>query len=1185
MKFSPRHRCASIRCVLLALMVVLCGADFAPAQLDETLPSLVDGRAPENFEEMWRGFDPTSEPLNVEVVREWEEDGVDLKIVRFRMGVFKGHEAKLAAVFGVPKGATNVPGLVQIHGGGQFADYKACVANAKRGYATVSIAWAGRISAPGHRVSRDEVKLFWDQKTDDPAYRLTTDWGVVDGYHAPSRNPGNQFPSAKPGEWTLDDVESPRNSGWFLCAIAARRALTFLESQPEVDANRLGVYGHSMGGKLTVLTAVDPRVKAAAPSCGGISDRYNDSELFRKTLGDDVSLSEIQCPIMFLSPANDFHGRIGDLPSAVSEIQSQDWRVTCSPHHNHQDTPAYEAATLLWFDQHLKNAFQFPQTPKVTMVWDGSDGVPKAKVQADASMPIESVDVYYTQNGKPGETPSDRDDVVHRFWHHVSAAEGDDAWTAKMPISSTSKPLWVYANVTYRLSETVEGVGYYYRTYRTDEVNLSSVVQMFDSEQLRAAGVKATKQHTNLIEDFASDWEREWFTYRPEQWARTTNKLSADQYKAPANAKLTLEVQSVQANSLVAVIDEYAATVELDGGETWQTIELTPGDFQNAAAESLANWEGIRQLKLSDVERLTSGRGESAQSRIVGQRWKGEPPQFRNLRWTTQAADSANSRLDVFPGSTVGVESVNGETKFQTQYSPSPSVWDDRIDEAAVFQVEMQHQQSPADSFRLRMGKGGQIYSLRGSFGESLPPSWRKPGGKLSPWNDEVWQFVAVCTQFNGIKTERPNRRRPEQSSSQVEEVKNKLAELGLSDTFFVHNSGAYIPNSSELKSLYCPLLAYEIDEDARAIRMLNWGLVPQIRSVHRSPLLYYTQIRDAGDGVIEMTWVVHNFSQRDDVVFDHLNAPWGGTRISSLPLRYVASPEGELLEREGFLSEHGTVDVRETAGWNLSCQSNAEDSPSLALVYGRDKHLERELERKANGEAYCQFKHSLYRDWRASDPLYKNEWKDWATRPENSFRNYDVCEIIPKLRIVPGSTIWFRSYLVVGEKVETMKRAQSLVDHVDYGLLDFSADQCPMTTVVRGGVSMQLFAKPVSGSLPVFEIEHAETGQNILTTDPYYFVENQPLDLDLPSDHPQRDYFASVRGYFLDRNHSKWKRLVGYAMVEPPAEGGSHAKGTWKRLSSVLNSQVAAEDNKYHRDVWVQCSDTASNVEARATE
>lgn len=46
-------------------------------------------------------------------------------------------------------------------------------------------------------------------------------------------------------------------------ALGARRALTFLEQQPEVNAEKLGVYGHFMGGKLTVMTAAaDDRVKA-----------------------------------------------------------------------------------------------------------------------------------------------------------------------------------------------------------------------------------------------------------------------------------------------------------------------------------------------------------------------------------------------------------------------------------------------------------------------------------------------------------------------------------------------------------------------------------------------------------------------------------------------------------------------------------------------------------------------------------------------------------------------------------------------------------------------------------------------------------------------------------------------------------------------------------------------------------
>lgn len=620
---------------LLAFLFLGCavGVGLEP----ETLPPLQDGRAPQNFTEMWFGFDPRAEPLEIETLKEWEEEDVVLRIVRFRIGVFKGTKATLAAVYGFPKQVRGrvekLPGLVQIHGGGQYADHKACLLNAKRGYATVSIAWAGRISAPDYRVNPDVVKLFWDDKTDDPAYRLTTDWGAVDGYHAPGRNPKNVFPSANPAAWTLDSVESPRNSGWFLCAIAARRALTFLEQQPEVDPDRLGVYGHSMGGKLTVMSAVDSRVKAAAPSCGGISDRDNDSPLFRATLGDDVSLKHISVPIMFLSPANDFHGRISDLPSAIDEISSQQWRVTCSPHHNHQDTAKYEVATMLWFDQHLKGTFAFPQTPTSELDLNTADGVPTFTVQPDTATPPLAVDVFYTQQGKPIETLQDRENTINRFWHHATATNSDGRWTAKLPLQSVDKPLWVYANVVYPLEEPVTGAGYYYGMYTTNSVNLSSLLRKVTPEELRAAGVRATLKPSLLIESFAGDWENEWFTYKPDEWARATHKLYDDRWKAPEHASLVLEVRAAEANQLVVMIDDHVAEVELTGGTRWQTIVLTPQDFQDYDREGLANWDDIKQFKLSPAERLNPSRGASGESRIVGKNWRGTNPEFRNLHW------------------------------------------------------------------------------------------------------------------------------------------------------------------------------------------------------------------------------------------------------------------------------------------------------------------------------------------------------------------------------------------------------------------------------------------------------------------------------------------------------------------------------------------------------------------------
>lgn len=608
--------------------------EIAPSPLKDSLPPLKNGVAPQNSEELWAGYDPRAEPLDVEILKEWEADGVVLKVLRYRVGVFKGRKAMMAAVYGYPKGATKIPGLVQIHGGGQSAQFEAVLTNAKRGYATISIAWAGRIAAPGHAVGPKQVKLFWDGKTTDPEYRLTTDWGAIDAYHSPCRYPANSFQLNPPSEHSIDPVASPRNSGWFPCVMAARRALTLLEQQPEVDAGKLGIYGHSMGGKLSVLTAgIDKRVKAAAPSCGGMSDRSYPDAAYRATLSDDLYLKNITCPIVFLSPANDFHGRINDLQKALKEIQSADWRVTCSPHHNHQDTPEYEVATQLCFDHYLKGTFKLPRTPQTELAVDADGGVPHLTVKPDASRPVLRVDVYYTQQGQIDGLNEDFDNTKNRFWHHAATSKRGDMWVADLPLHSTTKPLWVFANVSYPLDPPVSGVGYYYRMYQSDRFNLSSLTHMATPEELQAAGIKATIQPSLLIESFEGDWEKEWFNYKPEEWTLRTHKLYDDPWKGPAGARLAIEVLSESPNKLVVGMDGHAAEVELKGGAAWQAVLLTPGDFKDASGTARPDWSDIKELRLTATDQLTSKKDGKDQQLQLGAAWKGAKPEFRNLRW------------------------------------------------------------------------------------------------------------------------------------------------------------------------------------------------------------------------------------------------------------------------------------------------------------------------------------------------------------------------------------------------------------------------------------------------------------------------------------------------------------------------------------------------------------------------
>ncbi|TWU38384.1 hypothetical protein [Novipirellula artificiosorum] len=122
--------------LLFTILWGLFGSSLRAEQ--ESLPPFSDGQGPQTYDELWAGYDPRAEPLEMETLHEWEEDQVVFKVLRYRIGIFKGQKAMMAAVFGYPKGAKHLPGLVQIHGGGQYADYRSVLTNAKRGYATIS---------------------------------------------------------------------------------------------------------------------------------------------------------------------------------------------------------------------------------------------------------------------------------------------------------------------------------------------------------------------------------------------------------------------------------------------------------------------------------------------------------------------------------------------------------------------------------------------------------------------------------------------------------------------------------------------------------------------------------------------------------------------------------------------------------------------------------------------------------------------------------------------------------------------------------------------------------------------------------------------------------------------------------------------------------------------------------------
>jgi dienelactone hydrolase len=570
---------------------------------------------------VWAGFDPRQEPLDLQVVREWEKSGTVFRYVTFHIGTFKGVQARMAAFYAFPKDGQKLAGLLHLHGGGQRAFLHEVAYYADRGYACLSVNWGGR-----------EME---EAQPGDP----NTAWGAVD----PTQQNVPGYFNLKPGPKYLDPFESPRNNNWYLLTLGARRGLTFLEQQPQVDPERLGVYGHSMGGNLAVYVAgADHRVKAAAPSVGGSGFRTypwpllpqqekqlpnGDLQLYRATIEFESYAPLIKAPLLWLGATNDFHGIMDDTYRTGALIPHKDVRYAFTPHMNHQFTPEFAVDRLLWFDQYLRGTFKFPATPKSELVLSTGDGVPIFQVVPDDSMPVADVHIYYSFDPHPQA----------RFWRSADAAWKGNTSTGKLPVLTSDQPLFVFANVHYRL-EHPQPVPF---AAPTRTFAISSLMHTAVPDDLRRASVKATDAASLMIEDFSHGW-RDWYMLSPDNphhWQFWTRKIADPKWRGRPGYRLAFDARSEQANELVVVLTEnffrsyrgkqqdFVAVVKLAGGEQWQAVPLSPGDFKAENAENaLPSWANVDLLGL----RAYYDEG----GRLLGSKtWKGSLPKLRNLRW------------------------------------------------------------------------------------------------------------------------------------------------------------------------------------------------------------------------------------------------------------------------------------------------------------------------------------------------------------------------------------------------------------------------------------------------------------------------------------------------------------------------------------------------------------------------
>ncbi|MDF7808777.1 acetylxylan esterase [Pontiellaceae bacterium B12219] len=560
-------------------------------------------------EEIWEGYDPRAEPLDEEILKMWEEDGVTYKEVYFNGERFDGKYVRIYGIYAVPSGGKNLPGLVHIHGGGQTANKDWLKVLAGRGYAVVTFNWGGE----------------WPNRE-----RYTLWNGVKNGDHKHRTG----------GEVT---VPTPRYDSYYLWTQASMRAVTYLESQPEVNKNKIGAYGISMGGSIMWNIAFDPRIKAGCAIYGAGWNTYTYDETrysvgmprhtpsendlrWRASLAPEASAPYVKFPMLFMSSSNDRHGYMDRAEQSLDLIPEgvpRAWALT--PRLRHHIGVDFIHDLPAWFDFYLKGEGNWPENP-ATAIKRGKDGAPFFFLKPDQPNEVEKVEVFYGL-----ENPY----AVNRHWRNAAVQQAGDIYSAPVPVMNANEYLFAFANIFYQSGVVIssplkavipstidavatiknpsrvfydgmEGVGNWTR----NSTGTDPIPGKIDK---RLKAVKGPGGKPGFTAERVSP-----FTYAP----------SDPEFRAPKGASLQFDIKTdvdedftvrLYKNYWVADFETYECKVNLDADSGWQTVTLTGDQFvEKKSKEQLGtsiNEIGVLELSPSN------------------KKWKDSEVIFRNFRW------------------------------------------------------------------------------------------------------------------------------------------------------------------------------------------------------------------------------------------------------------------------------------------------------------------------------------------------------------------------------------------------------------------------------------------------------------------------------------------------------------------------------------------------------------------------
>ncbi|NKB66006.1 MAG: prolyl oligopeptidase family serine peptidase [Candidatus Latescibacteria bacterium] len=541
------------------------------------------------LQSLWSDFDPHAGPLEEEILATYTKDGADYKEIYFSAFV-NGEKVRIYGIYAAPAQAGNYPALLHMHGGGQ----------------TVAPHWLKTWSGRGYAILSINCHGVWPER---PRYTLYPD-ALSQGNH---RMAGSMRQATEP---------SLKACSWYIWAAVNRRALTYLGAQTQVDAERLGIFGISMGGTSVWHVALDQRVKAA---CAIYGVGWNEHELYAEKFNQDKhrpkpSLAQriweagmapqaysphIHCPMLFLSAANDQHGNLDYVFDTMTRLPSQvPWRVAITPRFRHHIGRAEGKDLLLWMDTWLRgDGPDWPQTPTAALSL-GADGVPRLEMTVDDSGPIERIDVYYNVGNSQNKT---------RHWRQVAPEGSAQVWRAPLPTSDIEQNLVAFANIYYQngLALTAPLVAAIPARLGAARATGQKSRQIYSGEMgldgwtTESPGTDPNPPIPLPLRLQEGPGGRAGVALQNRYRKLLTYKIGDPDWRGPNGAQLGFKVYAEQAQQIAAKVadqvvshqaKDYLAAVELTGQGDWQQVLLAAEAFATAEGDTLAGWEDLAAL-------------------------------------------------------------------------------------------------------------------------------------------------------------------------------------------------------------------------------------------------------------------------------------------------------------------------------------------------------------------------------------------------------------------------------------------------------------------------------------------------------------------------------------------------------------------------------------------------------------